>query len=159
MVWSNIWLDRVHAGIGRALGVTLDTDPASQAERWLTGTGDLTFVAMRGQVPLSVRVGVLAHADISRLAGLGRSCRRGAVRRTWGTDMARLAGDIADQAGSPEALAAFQRGVLLPLELNLLAGHATCSTASDLVAYLRRCLATSEFEPSGQSRWRDFGDD
>ncbi|HUC23034.1 MAG TPA: hypothetical protein VMA73_10040 [Streptosporangiaceae bacterium] len=38
--------------------------------------------------------------------------------------MARLAGDIAQHAGTWQALAAFQRGVLQPLEL--LAGQVTC---------------------------------
>lgn len=162
MVWSiaqQTWLDRARASVGRALGVTVQPDPASQAESWLSGTGDLAFAALRGQVSLTVRLEVLAHADINRLAELGRNCRRGSVRRTWGTEMARLAGDIAERAGTAEALVAIQRGVLLPLELKLLAGQVTCAGASDLIAYLRCRLPTSEFQSSGQCACPEFGDD
>jgi hypothetical protein len=139
-IYRRTWLDRVRAGVRGALGTTVQADPAGQAQSWLTGTGDLLFVALGEQVPLAVRLGVLAHADISRLTDLGRYCRRGTVRRAWGTAMARLAGDIAQQASTAEALAAFQRDVLQPLELELLAGHVTFTGSSDLIAYLRCCL-------------------
>lgn len=137
-------LERMCATVVGALGVPVQADPASQAESWLTGTGDLLYAGRRGQVPLTVRLGVLAHADISRLTKLGRLCRRGSVRRTWGTEVAALAGDIAQHASTPERLAAFQRGVLQPLELELLAGHVTISSASDLVVFVRRRMSPAE---------------
>jgi hypothetical protein len=137
-------LDRVRAAAVDALGVQVQADPASQAQSWLSGTGDLLFAGLRGQVPLAVRLGVLAHADISRLTDLGRSCRRGSVRRAWGTEMARLAGDIAQHASTAEGLAALQHGVLQPLELELLAGQVTFTSASDLVVYLRCRLSAAE---------------
>ena len=143
------WLDRMRAGAASALGVTVHADPAGQAESWLTGTGDLLFAALGDQVPLPVRLGVLAHADIGRLTDLGRYSRRGSVRRAWGTAMAGIARDIAQQAGTAEALGAFQRDVLQPLELELLAGHVTFGATSDLVAYLRRRMSAAEFEPFG----------
>jgi hypothetical protein len=152
MVWllsRPTWLGTVRAALDRALGVTVRADPASQAHSWLTGTGDLLFAAERGQVPLSVRLGVLAHGDIRRLADLGRNCRRGSVRRAWGTEMARLAGEIAEQAGTAEALAAVQHTVLVPLELDSLAGHNAFTSAGDLIAYLRSRLSASEFQRSG----------
>ena len=89
---------------GSALGVTVHADPAGEAQSWLSGTGDLLFAGLRGQVPLAVRLGVVAHADIGRLQELGRYCRRGSVRRAWGTDLARMAGDIVQQAGTAELL-------------------------------------------------------
>ncbi|HTX80735.1 MAG TPA: hypothetical protein VME44_01040 [Streptosporangiaceae bacterium] len=138
-------MDRARAGIGSALGVTVHPDPVGQAQSWLSGTGDLMFASMGGQVPLSVRLGVLAHADINRLTDLGRYCRRGSVRRAWGTPMAAMAGDIAEQAGTAEALAALQRDVLQPLELELLAGHVAFSATSDLIVYLRFRLSAREF--------------
>ena len=58
--------------------------------------------------------------------------------------MARLAGDIAQHTGTPEALAAFQHGVLQPLELELLAGHVMFTSASDLITHLRCSLSTAE---------------
>jgi hypothetical protein len=137
-------LGRVRAAVVDALGVTVQADPVGQAQSWLSGTGDLLFAGLRGQVPLAVRLGVLAHADISRLTDLGRHCRRGSVRRTWGTEMAGLAGDIAHHTGTAEALAVFQRDVLQPLELELLAGQVTLTSASDLIAYLRCRLPAAE---------------
>lgn len=140
MAWSisrQAWLERVRAAVGSALGVTVHADPAGQAQSWLAGTGDLLFAALGEQVPLAVRLGVLAHADIGRLTDLGRHCQRGSVRRAWGTAMASMAGEIAQQAGTAEALAAFQRDVLQPLELELLAGQVTFTGTSDLIAYLR----------------------
>jgi hypothetical protein len=130
------WLDRVRAGVDSALGVTVQADPVGQAQSWLSGTGDLLFASLGGQVPLAVRLGVLAHADFKRLTDLGRHCQRGSVRRAWGTAMAMMAGDIAQQAGTAEALAALQRDVLQPLELELLAGQVRFTATSDLIAYL-----------------------
>lgn len=59
--------------------------------------------------------------------------------------MARIAGEIAEQASTADALAALQHDVLQPLELELLAGQVTFTTTSDLIAYLRRRLRTPEF--------------
>ena len=42
--------------------------------------------------------------------------------------MARLAGDIAAYAATPERLAVLQRDLLVPLELEMLAGRAELST-------------------------------
>jgi hypothetical protein len=136
-----IELDRVRVAVAGAIGVPVQADPASQAQSWLNGTGDLVFIGQRGLVPLAVRLGVLAHADMSRLTELGRNRGRGSVRRTWGTEMAGLAGDIAQHAGAAEALAAFQRDILLPLELELLAGHVTFDSSGDLIAYVRDRLS------------------
>lgn len=132
-----IMLGRVRAGVRGALGVPVLTDPAGQAQSWLTGTGDLAFVAQRGPIPVAVRLGVLAHADLGRLSDLGRNCRRASVRRLWGTEMAAFAGHIARQAGTAEALATYQRDVLQPLELELLAGHVTVTSTGDLIALIR----------------------
>jgi hypothetical protein len=95
---------------------------------------------MGGQVPVAVQLGVLAHADLNRLAGLGRNRRLGSVRRAWGTQMARLAGDLADFAVTPQRLAALQRNLLVPLELKALGGNAEFSTRAGAVSYLRSHL-------------------
>jgi hypothetical protein len=95
---------------------------------------------MGGQVPVVVQLGVLAHADLDRLADLGRNSWLGSVRRAWGTEMARLAGDLADLAGTPARLAALQRDLLVPLELEALAGRAGFSTRADAISYLRSRL-------------------
>jgi hypothetical protein len=71
--------------------------------------------------------------------------------------MARLAGEIAAQAGTAEALAAVQRRVLLPLELDSLAGHDAFTCANDLIAYLSCRLPASEFQPSGQKSGTELG--
>jgi len=57
-----LWL-RQHRGIPVAAG------PAAQAEDWLSGEGDLLIAGMGGQVRVAVRLGVLAHASLNRLAG------------------------------------------------------------------------------------------
>ena len=54
--------------------------------------------------------------------------------------MARLAGDIDDYAATPERLAVLQRDLLVPLELEVLAGRAEFSTRSGAVSYLRSRL-------------------
>lgn len=99
---------------------------------------------MGGQLPAVVQLGVLAHADLGRLADLGRNSRLGSVRRAWGTEMARLAGDLAgDLAGlaaTPGRLAALQRNLLVPLELEALAGRATFSTRRGAISHLRHQL-------------------
>ena len=103
--------------LARHLGTPASADPAAQAGDWLQGQGDLLIAGMGGQVPVAVQLGVLAHADLNRLAGLGRHSRLGSVRRAWGTEMARLAGDLASLAATPERLATLQRDLLVPLEL------------------------------------------
>src|SRR5690349_7313628 len=85
----------------RHLGAPANAEPAAQAEDWLRGWADLLIAGMGGQVSVVVQLGVLAHADLGRLADLGRNSRRGSVRRAWGTEMARLAGDLAALAATP----------------------------------------------------------
>ena len=97
----------------------------------------MVTAALGRRVPLVVQLGVLAHAPGDRLRALGRYSRRGSVRRAWGTDMARLAGDIARGCGSPEGLARLQSDVLLPLELDVLAGRRVFSSREDAITYLR----------------------
>ncbi len=104
---------------------------------WLRGEADMVTAAMGRRVPLAVQLGVLAHAPLDRLRDLGRYCRRGSVRRAWGTDMARLAGDIARCCGSQEDLARFQSDVLAPLELDVGAGRRVFSCREDAITYVR----------------------
>src|SRR5215831_2183696 len=124
----------------RHLGTPAGAEPAGQAGDWLQGQGDLLLAGMGGQVPVAVQLGVLAHADLSRLADLGRHRRLGSVRRAWGTQMARLAGDLADFAATPQRLAALQRDLLVPLELMALGGRAELSTRAGAISYLRSQL-------------------
>ena len=126
--------------ITQHMGTPASAEPAGQAGDWLQGQGDLLIAGMGGQVPVAVQLGVLAHADLSRLAGLGRNRRLGSVRRAWGTQMARLAGDLADFAATPQRLAALQRDLLVPLELMALDGSAELSTRAGAVSYLRSQL-------------------
>jgi hypothetical protein len=83
---------------------------------------------------------VLAHADLDRLADLGHNSRLGSIRRAWGTEMARVAGDLAGLAATPERLAALQRDLLVLLELQALAGRAEFSTRVGAISYLRSQL-------------------
>ena len=122
------------------MGTPARAEPAGQARDWLQGQGDLLIAGMGGQVPVAVQLGVLAHADLNRLADLGRNRRLGSVRRAWGTQMARLAGDLADFAATPQRLAALQRDLLVPLELMALDGRAELSTRAGAVSYLRSQL-------------------
>jgi hypothetical protein len=131
---------RLRFRLTQHLGTPASAGPAGQAGDWLRGNGDLLIAGMGGQVPVAVQLGVLAHADLDRLAGLGRSRRLGSVRRAWGTQMARLAGDLADFAATPQRLAALQRDLLVPLELMALDGSAELSTRASAVSYLRSRL-------------------
>jgi len=124
----------------RHLGAQASAEPTGQAGDWLRGNGDLLIAGMGGRVPVAVQLGVLAHADLSRLADLGHSRRLGSVRRAWGTQMARLAGDLADFAATPQRLAALQRELLVPLELRALGGSAEFSTRAGAISYLRSQL-------------------
>ena len=124
----------------RHLGAPASAEPAGRAGDWLQGNGDLLIAGMGGQVPVAFQLGVLAHADLDRLAGLGRGRRLGSVRRAWGTQMARLAGDLADFAATPQRLAALQRDLLVPLELKALGGRAEFSTRAGTISYLRSHL-------------------
>jgi hypothetical protein len=124
----------------RHLGAPASADPAAQAGDWLQGKGDLLIAGMGGRVPVAVQLGVLAHADLGRLADLGSNRRAGSVRRAWGTQMAGLAGDLADFAATPQRLAALQRDLLVPLELKALGGHAELSTRAGAISYLRSRL-------------------
>ena len=132
----------------RAAGRTGGAELAARAEDWLRGRADLLIAGMGGQVPVVVQLGVLAHADLGRLADLGHHSRLGSVRRAWGTEMARLAGDLAGLAGTPERLAALQRDLLVPLELRALTGRAGFSTRAGAIGYLRSQLPL----PSPQDR-------
>ena len=131
---------RLRFRLTRYLGAPATAEPVARAEDWLRGRADLLIAGMGGQVPLVVQIGVLAHADLGRLADLGRNSRRGSIRRAWGTEMARLAGDLAGLAASPERLAALQRDLLVPLELQALADRAEFSTRAGAISYLRSQL-------------------
>ena len=131
---------RLRFRLARYLGAPATAEPAARAEDWLRGRADLLIAGMGGQVPLVVQLGVLAHAELGRLADLGRNSRRGSIRRAWGTEMARLAGDLAGLAASPERLAALQRDLLVPLELQALADRAEFSTRAGAISYLRSQL-------------------
>ena len=132
---------RLRFRLTRHLGAPATAEPAARAEDWLRGrAADLLIAGMGGQVPLVVRIGALAHADLGRLADLGRNSRRESVRRAWGTETARLAGDLAGLAASPERLAALQRDLLVPLELQALADRAEFSTSAGAISYLRSQL-------------------
>ena len=100
----------------------------------------MVIAGMGGRVPAVVQLGVLAHADLGRLADLGRNSRLGSVRRAWGTEMARLAGDLAVLAATPERLTALQRDLLVPLELEALAGRAELCTRTGVISHLRNQL-------------------
>jgi len=139
---------RLRLRLTRHLGTPVNAEPAARAEDWLRGRADLLIAGMGGQIPAVVQLSVLAHADLDRLADLGHNSRLGSVRRAWGTQMARLAGDLAGLAGTPERLAALQRDLLVPLELQALAGHAGFSTRLGAISYLRSQLPL----PSPQDR-------
>jgi hypothetical protein len=94
-----------------------------EATAWLSGEGDLLIAAAGRSVPVAVQLGVLAHGSFERLTNLGKDAKRGVVRRAWGIEMASLAGDIASATGSGAQLAAFQTDCLIPLEIEVLAGH------------------------------------
>jgi hypothetical protein len=93
---------RFRVWLTQHLGALATAEPPARAEGWLRGRADLLIAGMGGQVPLAVQLGVLAHADLHRLADLGRNSRLGSVRRAWGTEMARLAGDLAVLAVTPD---------------------------------------------------------
>jgi hypothetical protein len=124
---------RFRVWLTQHLGAPATAEPAAWAEDWLQGRADLLIAGMGGQVPAVVQLGVLAHADLHRLADLGRNSRLGSVRRAWGTEMARLAG----LAATPGRLAALQRNLLVPLELEALAGRAPFSTRRGAISHLQ----------------------
>ena len=109
-----------------------------EATAILRGQADLTTAALGRPVPVSVKLGVLAHADLERLSALGRYSRRGLVVRTWGTTMASVAGELARHCGTQDALAVVQAGILVPLELEVLAGRCNFESDEDLADHLRR---------------------
>ena len=131
---------RLRFRLTRPLGAPAEAELAARAEDWLRGRADLLIAGTGGQVPVVVQLGVLAHADLDRLADLGHNSRLGSVRRAWGTEMARLAGDLAGLARTPERLAALQLDLLIPLELQALAGCTSFSTRAGAISYLRSQL-------------------
>lgn len=117
---------------------TVTTDDASA---WLRGEGDLFMAAMGRTVPVPVQLGVFAHGSLERLTTLGRFCRRGSVRNTWGSEMASLAGDIARFAGTPGKLAALQSTMLVPLELEVLGGRRVFADRGAAAAHIRSVIS------------------
>lgn len=120
--------------------VRADTGVADQAEALLRGDGDLVIAALGRRVPVVVQLSVLAHAELDRLANLGRYCRRGSIRRAWGTEMAQLAGDLARYCRSPESLRRLQAEILVPLELDVLSQRRAFACREDLVAHVREAI-------------------
>jgi hypothetical protein len=120
------------------------TVAADEATAWLRGEGDLLRAATGRPVTVAVQLGVLAHGSAERLGALGRCSRRGSVRRAWGTDMADLAGAVAQCGQSAEALGRFQAEFLVPLELDVLAGRRTFASRGELAAYVRDRLPLAE---------------
>jgi hypothetical protein len=117
---------------------------ADAAANWLTGQGDLIYAGMGRPVPVTVQLGVLAHADLDRLKDLGRLSRRGSVRRAWGTEMAQLAGDVARRAATPERLRRLQAKVLVPLELDVLAGRTQLSSRDHAIEIIKSLLPVEQ---------------
>jgi hypothetical protein len=110
----------------------------NEAAALLRGEADLVLAGLGRPVPVPVKLGVLAHADLERLSALGRYRRRGSVRRTWGTLMASVAGELALSCRTPLALANLQAQILVPLELEVLAGRRYFGSDEDLAGYVRR---------------------
>jgi hypothetical protein len=148
---------RFRAWLTQHLGAPARAEPAARAEDWLRGRADLLIAGMGGRVSAVVQLGVLAHADLGRLADLGRNSRLGSVRRAWGTEMARLAGDLAVLAATPERLAALQRDLLVPLELEALAGRAELSTRTGAISHLRNQLPSPARKTAGSARQQRTG--
>lgn len=67
--------DEIPIRLMQHLDIPVTIEPAGRAEDWLQGRGDLLIAGMAGPVPLAAQAGALAHADLNRLANLGR--RRG----------------------------------------------------------------------------------
>ena len=66
---------RLRFRLTRPLGASAEAELAARAEDWLRGRADLLIAGMGGQVPVVVQLGVLAHADLDRLADLGHRRR------------------------------------------------------------------------------------
>src|SRR5258708_22253717 len=62
---------RLRFRLAQHLGVLAEAEPAGQAEDWPGGRADLLIAGMGGQGPVVVQLGVLAHADLDPLGGLG----------------------------------------------------------------------------------------
>ena len=117
--------------------------PTDEASAWLRGEGDLMIAAAGRPVPVAVQLGVLAHASVTRLTSLGRYSRRGSIRRSWGSDMADLAGTLARLAPSAIELSRLQRDFLIPLEISVLSGQLQFESRQQLLDYLRAHLPTA----------------
>lgn len=70
--------------------------------------------------------------------------------------MARLAGDLAALAATPGRLAALQRDLLVPLELEALAGRAELSTRTGAINHLRDQLHLPARRPPGAPTGREW---
>jgi hypothetical protein len=138
---------------GRVRSVAID-----EAVAWLAGEGDLITAGMGGSVALTVQLGVLAHGSSERLTNLGRYCRRQSVRRAWGTDLARFAGELAHCSGGPEGLRRLQAEILIPLESDVLAGHRLLADRQELITCVCALVTQAGFSAArteGKSRkWR-----
>jgi hypothetical protein len=142
MVSAKDYLVRPRPTAARLAGAA--ASPAlDEATAWLRGEGDLLTAGMGRPVPVVVQIGVLAHADLERLANLGRYCRRGSVRRAWGTPLAALAGELAGSCKSPEDLRNLQAQLLIPLEDEVLAGRRCFANREQLISHLRAATGLS----------------
>ena len=78
----------------------------------------------------------LAHTSWEDLRRL--SNERTYLRPAWKGALSYLASEITADTGSPEVLVMFQRDVLIPLELDILAGRTSPPvSASELIAMIR----------------------
>jgi hypothetical protein len=72
-------------------------------------------------------------------------------------EMARLAGDLAGLAATPERLAALQRNLLVPLESEALAGRAELSTRAGAISRLRTQLPSPAGRTAGSAHLQRKG--
>jgi hypothetical protein len=92
---------RFRVWLTQHLGAQATAEPAAGPRTGSGGGRICSLPGWAGYVPAVVQLGVLARADLGRLADLGRNSWRGSVRRAWGTEMARLADDLAGLAATP----------------------------------------------------------
>ena len=136
MISTKLHLRRPRSGAGQPCAGA-QSPAIDEASAWLRGEGDLLTAGMGRPVPVTVQLGVLAHAGIERLNNLGRYCRRGSVRRAWGIEMAELAGELASLSQSPQMLRRLQAEFLIPLENEVLAGRRNIVDRQELIFHIR----------------------